>query len=105
MAQYDLYANPNAAQRPAYPYVVVLQTDQLDHYTTRMVMPLARLTLPPIRLPRNLTQTVSVNGEALYLAAHLCAALPAKQLKAPLDSLRSQSGVLLSTLDAVISGV
>ena len=42
MAQFDAYDNPSAGQREAFPYFVVLQSDQLNHYSTRLVMPLAR---------------------------------------------------------------
>lgn len=105
MAQFDLYANPSAVQREAFPYVVVLQSDHLDHYSTRLVMPLARLKRIPETLPRRLALTVNVDGETLHLASHLCAPLPARLLKEPLRSLRDQAPSLLDALDAVISGV
>ncbi|MCM2253015.1 MAG: CcdB family protein [Ramlibacter sp.] len=105
MAQFDAYVNPNAAQREAFPYLVVLQSDQLDHYSTRFVMPLVRLPRPPADAPRRLAQTVRVGGEPCHLAAHLCAALPAKLLRKPVASLRGEAGVFRDALDAVVSGV
>ena len=105
MAQYDAYLNPNAVQREAFPYLVVLQSDQLDHYSTRLVMPLARLPRRPANAPRRLAQTVEVEGEHYYLAAHLCAPFPVKLLRKPAASLRHEAGVLRDALDAVISGV
>lgn len=105
VAQYDAYLNPNAAQREAFPYLVVVQSDQLDHYSTRFVMPLARLPRAPKGAPRRLAQTVEVEGERCYLAAHLCAPLPAKLLRKPVASLRGEAGVFRDALDAVISGV
>ena len=76
MAQYDVYPNPTAAQREAFPYFVVLQSDQLAQFSTRLVMPLARAPVPAGVLPRRLSQTVQVAGERLMLAPQLCAALP-----------------------------
>jgi toxin CcdB len=105
MAQFDVYENPNIAQRPAYPYLVQLQNDQLNQHSTRLVMPLARLSSPPVNLPRRLSQTVPVRGEQLFLAAHLCAPLPARLLRESIQSARDQSGVLRDALDAVVSGV
>lgn len=105
MAQYDAHANPNEAQRRAFPYLVVLQSDQLAHHSTRLVMPLARLPRPPLGAPRRLAQTVDVDGERLYLAAHLCAPFPARLLREPVASLRQDAGVFNDALDAVISGV
>ena len=104
-AQFDLFENPNRVQREGFPYLVVMQSDQLDHYNTRFVMPLARLAHVPTVLPRRLTQTVRVAGESLHPAAHLSAPLPKHILGTPMGSLKAQADVLRDALDAVISGV
>jgi toxin CcdB len=105
MAQFDVYENPNPAQRGGYPYLVVLQSDQLDHYSTRLVMPLARMANLPSMLPRRLTQGVVVGDEALHLAAHLVAPFPERLLGRPVMSLRSHADALRDALEAVVSGV
>ena len=105
MSQFDVFENPNRAQREGFPYLVVLQSDQLDHYSTRLVMPLIRMPKPPATVPRRLAQTVRVAGEALHLAPHLSASLPERLLRHPVASLRSQADTLRDALDAVISGV
>jgi CcdB protein len=104
-AQFDLFENPNRAQRPGFPYLVVMQNDQFDHYSTRFVMPLARLTKLPANLPRRLTQTVRIEGEMLHPAAHLSASLPRHILGTRIGSLKPQADVLRDALDAVVSGV
>ena len=83
----------------------MLQNNQFEHYSTRFVMPLARLATVPANLPRRLAQTVRINGETLHPAAHLSASLPRQALGAPIGSLRSQADVLRDALDAVVSGV
>jgi len=105
MAQFDAFENPNAPQRMAFPYLVVMQSDQLNQHTTRFAMPLARLPRPPIEAPRRLSQSIEVGGETLYPAAHLCAAVPARLLRRPVASLRMQADVLRDALDAVVSGL
>ena len=105
MPQFDVYTNPTAAQREAFPYFVVLQSDQLSQFSTRLVMPLARVTLQPGVLPRRLSQTVEVAGEKLFLAPQLCAALPERLLRKPVQSLKQSASVFADSLDAVISGV
>ena len=105
MAQFDAFENPNALQRQAFPYLVVMQNDQLNHHTTRFAMPLARLPRPPAQAPRRLSQVVEIDGEALYPAAHLCAAVPARLLRRPALSMRAQADVLRDALDAVVSGL
>ena len=105
MAQYDVYANPTAGSRDGFPYLVDLQSAQLSRLPTRLVMPLQRLPRPPDGLPRRLVQTLEVKGEALYLAAHQCAAMPSRLLKAPVASVVGQVALVLDALDAVVSGV
>lgn len=105
MAQFDAYPNPTVSQREAFPYFVVLQSDQLAQMGTRLVMPLARLRRRPRDVPRRLSQAVEVLGESLYPMPHLLAALPARALVAPVASLRTQGSVLVDALDAVVSGV
>ena len=105
VAQFDVYENPNRAQREGYPYLVSMQSDQLAQYSTRLVMPLVRFATVPATLPRRLTQTVVVAGETLHLAAHLSAPLPERLLRRPVGSLRTQADALRDALDAVVSGV
>ncbi len=105
VAQFDAHANPTPTQRQAFPYFVELQSDQFSHHSTRLCMPLARFARAPATLPRRLTQAVLIEGERLYPAAHLCAALPARLLTHPVASLRAQAALLTDALDAVVSGV
>ena len=105
MPQFDAYENPTIAQREAFPYFVVLQSDQLDPYSTRLVMPLARSAAQPAAPPRRLARTVEIRGERLYLAPHLCATLPQRVLKRPVVSLRADAVSFVDALDAVVSGV
>ena len=105
MKQFDVYTHPTVAKRNAFPYFVVLQSDQPSQFSTRLVMPLARVTLPLGVLPRHLLQTVEVAGEKLFLAPLLCAALPERLLRKPVQSLKQSATVFADSLDAVISGV
>ena len=75
MSQFDVYQNPSIAQRVVFPFLVQIQNDQLSIFSTRLVMPLQRLKVVPGALPRRLSQTVLVEGESLYLAAHFVAAI------------------------------
>jgi toxin CcdB len=105
MAQFDVYVNPTPAARAGFPYLVELQNAQLRDLPTRLVMPLQRLARPPAGLPRRLVQTVTIAGEALYLAAHQSAAMPARLLRKPIANLAAERSSVLDALDAVISGV
>ena len=105
MAQFDLYDNPSALDRSGFPYLVDMQSAQLRHLPTRLVMPLQRLSRSPEGLPRRLGGSVMIEGERMYLAAHQCAAVPARILGKPKLSLASEQHVLRDALDAVVGGV
>jgi toxin CcdB len=105
MAQFDVYVNPSATRGQGFPFFVVIQSDQLDHLPTRLVMPLQRLANRPAGVPRRLALTVTIHGEELFLASHQCAPWPAKLLKRPVSNIAMQAGTLRDALDAVISGV
>ena len=104
MQQFDVYANPNVAQRAAFPYIVVIQNDQLDRFTTRLMMPLS--ARPAITgLPKRLGVPIQISGRDYVPAAHLCAALPTHALKEFVVNNRDQQAVLRDALDAVVSGI
>jgi toxin CcdB len=103
MAQFDVYVNPTPGT--GFPFVLELQSPQLDRLPTRLVMPLQRLPRAPAGLPRRLVQTVHVQGEDLFLAAHQCAALPARVLRERVTNVAAQSALVIDALDAVVSGV
>lgn len=105
MAQYDVYANSNTAQRHLFPYVVQIQSDTLDGLPSRVVIPLQRPRIAFDSLPRRLGQTVVVDGEALYVAVHFIAAVPPKILKSPVANVSDQRAILTDALDALQSGV
>jgi toxin CcdB len=105
MAQFDVYVNPTPGARASFPYLVELQSAQLERLPTRLVMPLQRLARAPAGMPRRLAQMIDVHGESLYLAAHQCAALPATALRTPVGSALPHRAAIIDALDAVVSGV
>jgi hypothetical protein len=105
MAQYDVYQNPSPAQREGYPYMVDIQNDMFGGYITRLTMPLQRFKTKPAPLPRRLRTPLVINGEALYLAPHLCAAFPTRALGKAVTQIADQQAVVVDALDAVVSGV
>ena len=105
MAQFDVYANPSARQRPAVPYLVVMQSDLLDHLPTRLVMPLVSERFNATVLPSRLSPSFRVAGETLYLWPQQAASIPARALVKPVESLKADPSRLIDALDAVISGI
>jgi toxin CcdB len=105
MAQFDIYANPNVAQRSIFPFVVQIQHDFFDALPTRLVVPLQRARISAQSFPRRLTVTLNVEGETLFIASHLAAALPARMLAKPVAQAGDQHFLVRDAMDAIQSGV
>jgi toxin CcdB len=105
MAQYDVYVNPNPSSREAIPYLVDVQSRFLDHFSTRLVMPLLRFEASEAAVPRRLMPRLRVNDETFVLYAHQAAAVQSRLLKKPVATLAPHSTEILGALDAVVSGV
>lgn len=105
MAQYDIHENPSIPQRTVFPYVIEIQHNFLDQLPTRLVMPLQRSRISMTAFPRRLTESIRVQGESFFPAAHLMAPLPAKILRRAVASAKDQQGLLRDAIDALQSGV
>ena len=104
MSQFDIYANPNVAQRQIFPFVVQVQHDFFEALPTRLVVPLQRARISADAFPRRLTETIRVEGESLFIAVHLAAALPARILRQPVAHVGEQHTLLRDAMDALITG-
>jgi toxin CcdB len=105
MAQFDVYVNPNAASRDTVPYLVDVQSRFLDHFTTRLMLPLLRFQAVEVGVPRRLMPRLTVRDESLVLYAHQAAAVHSKLLKKPVASLAPHASEIVEALDAVVSGL
>ncbi len=105
MAQYDVYANPQAASRQFVPYVLDIQSSLIDGLPTRLVMPLSRMPAGAVRVPVNLCPQIEIDGEVLSLMPHLAAPVAARLLKKRVVSLQHRAGDVTAALDAVTAGV
>jgi len=105
MAQWDVYVNPVARSREWLPYLVAVQSDFLDALPTRLVIPLSRSQVGASALPSRLVPTFEIQGEVLALKPHEMGVMLARDLRAPVQSLRLQAHRLVDAMDAVVSGV
>lgn len=104
MTQSDVHANPVAAARRAYPYVVVLQSPLADVGRSRVVAPL----VPRAKLPAaagRLVPTVAVRGVDHAVLVPALTAIPARELGASIASVSSARTELLSAVDLLFFGV
>ncbi|MBI2242372.1 MAG: CcdB family protein [Magnetospirillum gryphiswaldense] len=103
MAQFDVYANPVMGMEGGAPFVVDVQSDQLDGLPTRMIVPLA---IPADFQPlRHLNPLVEINGEHLALMTQFMAALPRHILGQPLTNLADRRDDIVAALDFLFTGI
>lgn len=100
MARFDLYANPEAAERRTTPYFLDVQNDHIDGIATRVVVPLRSEAAFGPRATR-LHPLVVYRGESLVLDTAALGAVPLAELRAPVANLRPQAAEVQDALDAL----
>lgn len=58
-----------------------------------------------VKVPTLLCPIIAVKGKRLHALAHYAAPLPAELLRRRIDNVAAQGSVLVSAMDAVLSGV
>ncbi len=100
MARFDVYSRPGTGGDG---YVVDVQADLLHDLSTRVVAPL----LPPGIAPkpaRNLNPAFEINGEPYVMLTQFIAAVPARELRAPIVSLAARGDDIMRALDTLLVG-
>lgn len=100
MARFDVYANPDPAERKAIPYFLDLQNEFLDGLETRVAAPLWLAHGFQKRL-RNLHPELTVDGRTLIMDTPAIAALPITELRRPVANLASQRLLIQDALDTL----
>ena len=98
MARCDVYANPYGDG-----YLLDVQADVLDHYKTRVVVPLlpAETVPPPLR---RLNPTFDINGKRVIMATQLMSAVSKAPLEHPVANLSRHHDEIVGALDMLFQG-
>ena len=98
MARYDVFAG-----RVEGNYLLDVQSDLLDNFKTRVVVPLLPVaTVPPPM--RKLHPIFEVNGRKLVMATHLIATVPASELGESRLNLTKHHDDIVAALDMLFQG-
>ena len=100
MARFDVYANPDAAERKHTPYLLDLQNNYIDSLSTRVMAPLRRESAFGARA-RNLNPAFVIAGENVVLDAAGIGAVPVSVLRKPLAELRGARAPIQEALDTL----
>jgi toxin CcdB len=104
MTQFDVFANPIATARRAYPWVVTLQSDFAQYARQQIVAPLVPIGPMPKVISR-LTPIVALDGADYAVLIPALAGLRASDLQERRASIASARSELLAALDYLFFGV
>lgn len=98
MPRYDVFAS-----RVEGNYLLDVQSDLLDSFKTRVVVPLLPVaTVPPPM--RKLHPVFNINGRKLVMATHLIATVPASELGESRLNLTKHHDDIVAALDMLFQG-
>lgn len=104
VVQFDVFANPIAAARRHYPYVVILQSDFVDGGREQIVAPLVpRNSLPAIA--GRLTPIVALESSEFVVLVPALAGVRRHDLRVPVASLAGARTEVLAAVDLLFFGV
>ncbi len=104
MKQFDVFKNSNPASSRVVPLLLLVQSDLLDDFPTRVVAPLVRpssLSLPATRL----NPTFKIESESLTMLTQQLGAVPKRSLKVRVGSLERHRTEIISAIDFLLGGV
>lgn len=100
--QFDVVANPEAAEAALRPFLIVLQSDLASSLNSTVVAPL----IPRDRITGadRLNPLVSVGGQDFWLATHELFAMDRRMLKGKVGDLAERRDAIIAALDLLFTG-
>ncbi len=103
MARFDVYANPDPAERKVIPYLLDIQNDHLKGLQTRVMVPLWHAAKVPTPAT-GLNPEFEVAGQRIILDTAAVGAIPLAALRGVVDNLGSQQLTIQNALDTLFGG-
>jgi toxin CcdB len=102
MARFDVYPNPDAAERGAVPFWLDVQNTFIE-VDTRVVVPLhaAQRFRAPVR---HLNPVLLVEGRNVLMNTSAVGAVPITDLRRPVANIKSQQVLIQEALDTLLGG-
>lgn len=105
MAQFSVHKNKNPKSKEAYPYLVDVQSDLLSTLSTRVVVPLTKLTALRKKPIRDLTPVVEVDGAKYLMLVPQLAGIAANDLGQIVGNLSAHRDEIVAAVDFLVTGV
>jgi toxin CcdB len=100
---FDVFANPNLAGRRWRPFVVVIQSQFLAHFRTRVIVPLVPRS--EIKSIARLNPVVAIEREEFYFHPVELAHIPTELLRDYVTNLDADRDRLVAAIDIVFTGI
>ena len=103
MARFDVYANPDLADRSTVPFMLDVQSSYLEGLDSRVVVPLFVSSRFSARV-RNLNPEFNVGGKSLVMDTASIGAIPTGDLRRPVANLADRQLEIQDALDTLFAG-
>ncbi|MGV8002453.1 CcdB family protein [Photorhabdus temperata subsp. temperata] len=106
IAQYAVYRNKSPKSREQYPFIIDIQSDLLDDYDSRVIMPIALLSDKNSRV-KTLTPVIKIKGDQYVIITKSVTTVAKSKLKAA-DIVCVMPGIhsdIMAALDTIVSGI
>lgn len=100
MARFDVYTNPDSAERKLIPFYLDLQSDHIKGIQTRVVVPLWKSGLLPAPV-ENLNPEFEVAGQRVIMDTPALGAVPATMLRQVADNLTRHQLTIQDAIDTL----
>jgi toxin CcdB len=100
MARFDVYTNPDGAERKLIPFYLDVQSDHIKGMQTRVVVPLWKSGLLPAPV-ENLNPEFEVAGQHVIMDTPAIGAVPTAALRRTVDNLTSHQLTIQDALDTL----
>jgi len=104
MAQFDVFVNPLAALRRAYPFVVAMQSEFTISGAEQLVAPIASTDYRPSQI-RRVMPVVALQGNDHVVVVPRLTVFRSRDLKEKVSSIASARAPLLAAIDYLFFGV
>jgi toxin CcdB len=106
MPKFAVHRNRNAATKARFPLLLDVQSDLLEELGTRVVIPLAPVSVAAKRSTmQTLTPVCTIEGKPYVLIAPQLAGISAKELGPPITDLSQDRQTIIAALDLLFAGI
>ena len=103
MARFDVYTNPDTAERKLIPYLLDIQNDHIKGLQTRVVVPLWDSAMLPTPASE-LNPEFEVVGRRVTMDSAALGVIPLALIKKAVGNLASQQMAIQNALDTLFGG-